>query len=115
MIADAGEHIENLALLRLGILRALGCQQRQAEAARQRNHRLVARLLLAVVMPLQLDIDVFAPINKDQLFKRASCLGNSAVCQRVRERAFGAPGYADQTVGKFGEIGKRSYGLGMQD
>ena len=40
MVANAGEDIQNLALLRLGVLRALRCQQRQLQAARQTRSRL---------------------------------------------------------------------------
>ena len=115
MIADAGEDVENLPLFRLGILRALRCQQRQAEAARQRDGRLVARFLLAVVVPLQLDVNIFATINRDEQFERASRFGHSAVGQRMRQRTFVAAGDADEAVGEFGEIGKRSYGLRLQD
>ncbi len=46
MVANAGEDIQNLALLRLGILRALRRQQRQVQAVCQIDRGLIARLLL---------------------------------------------------------------------
>ena len=83
MVADAGEDIQNLALFRLGILRALRCQQRQSQAARQFDRRLIAGLLRAVVVALQLDVNIFVAVDRDELFERAAACFHAAVRQRI--------------------------------
>ena len=114
MIANAGEDIENLPLFRLGVLRALRGQQRQAKAARQLDGRLIAGFLLAVVVALQFDINILVPKDGDELFERAAaCLS----CRRWPAHgqwAFVAAGQADQAIGIFGEIVKRSDGLRLR-
>src|SRR5208283_5233192 len=52
MVADAGEDIQNLARFRFGILCALCCQQRESQAARQLDRRLITCLLRTVVVAL---------------------------------------------------------------
>ena len=56
VIADAGENIEDLALFGSRVAWSIGCEQRQRIAARQCDHCLIARFLLAVKMPLYLYI-----------------------------------------------------------
>ncbi len=56
---DAGEHIEDLALELDRHADAVGGEQRQVELAGKRDGGLVARLLFADAVPLQLDVDFF--------------------------------------------------------
>ena len=72
MIANAGKDIEDLALFGLGILRTLRRQQRQAQAARKLDCRLVASFLRAIVVALQLDVNIFAAVDRDKLFEGAA-------------------------------------------
>ena len=90
MIANAGEDIENLALFRLGILRTLGGQQRQLQAARQFDRRLVAGFLCAVVVALQFDINIVVAIDRDKLFERAPA-SSMPPCARAYARGPSSP------------------------
>ena len=58
LFADAGEHVERLARSGGGVAHAIGGDERNAEAARAFDERLVARLLLAVEVPLERGVDV---------------------------------------------------------
>ena len=58
MISNAGEDIEDLALVRRGIADAVGGQQRQTKAFRKRDRLLIDRFFFAIVVPLQFDVDI---------------------------------------------------------
>ena len=115
VIANAGEDIQDLALFRLGVLRALGCQQRQVQAARKLNCRLIAGLLRAIVVALQFHIDIAVSIDRDELFKELAARFHATVEQCTGQRAFLASGQANQSRGIFREIGRRSQRLRLQD
>ena len=85
------------------------------QAARQLNGRLIARFLRAVVVALQFDVNIFVPIDRDELFEHAPRFGHAAAGQRMCQRTFVAAGQANQPVSKFSEIVKRSYGLRLQN
>src|SRR5271165_7394797 len=88
MVANAGEDIQNLALFRPGVLCSLRGQQRQLQAARQLDGSLIARLLCTVVVPLQFDINIFSPVDSNQLFQRGAARFHAAVCQSASQRTF---------------------------
>ncbi len=56
MVPDRREHVQNLAIPRLRIPHAVGRHHRQPQRARNPQRCLVARFLLALLMPLQFDI-----------------------------------------------------------
>ena len=89
VISDAGEHIEQLAPPRLVQRDAVGGHQRQPERARQFDQGLVARLLVAVEVALQLDVNVLAAEGANKLFQA---------------RAVGPRGQADQAFGELLEL-----------
>ena len=57
-MADAGEDIENFALILRRVVHSACCQHRQIQRACNANGRTVAMLFLTVEVALQLDIDV---------------------------------------------------------
>src|SRR5579862_843805 len=108
VIADAGEDVEDLALLRASVLRALGCQQRKLQTACQLDCSLIAGLLRAVIVALQLNINIFSPVKRDQPLELRARLTETAALQCVRQRTFVAPSQTDEAGRIFGEIGEGS-------
>ncbi len=95
---DAGEHVEDLALELGRHVDAVRREQRKVELASERDRSLVARLLFANAVPLQLDVDVLRAERLDQTLQDATPLVIAAALQGCGERAFLTPGHADQTV-----------------
>ena len=115
VIANASENIQDLPLFRLGVLRALGCQQRQMQAACELNCRLIARLLRAIVVALQFHIDISVAVDRDELFEElAACLHATAL-EDMSQRPFVASGQTYQPCGILSEIGNRSGRLRLQN
>ncbi len=110
-MADAGEHIEDLAALGLGVLRTLGREQWQLQTARQLDRCLVPRFLCPVVMALQFHVHVVTAIDRYELLKRASRFLRAALRQSTSQRPFLSPRHANQSGRKFGEIVGRGNGL----
>src|ERR1019366_898918 len=104
MMADAGEHIEDLACPGLGVLCSLSRQQWQLQTASKLDGCLVPRLLRAVVMALQFHIHVVTAIDRHELFKRTSTLRHSALCQGMGQRPFVSARHANQSRSKLSEI-----------
>ena len=115
MVANAGEDIENMALIGLGILRALRGQQRQLQAACQIDGGLIACFLLTVVVALQFDINIIVTVDRDELFERAATRRQAAAGQCISQQAFIASRETDQPDRILVEIGHRSCCLRMQD
>src|SRR4051812_24977799 len=102
--ADGGEHIEYFALGRSRVLHAIGSDDRQLEAARDRKRGMVACFFVAIEMPLQLDIDIFASKDAHELLDRAPAFFDPTARERCRERAFVASGQADEPAAKVGKL-----------
>src|ERR1700733_2557202 len=86
MMTNARKHIEQFALLRLRVRSAIGRQQRQRQFPGNLNRRLIPRLFLAAVMPLQFDINA---VTSKTFAKPLNCLRsepNSTFRKRVGER-----------------------------
>ena len=66
VMMDAGEHVEQRPRLRRREPDAVGDEGRHAERRGQLRQRLVRRLLVAAVMPLQLDVGAIAAEDADQ-------------------------------------------------
>ena len=58
LVADAGEDVEQFALRGDGVGRAVGGDQRDAEAARAVDDGLIARLLFAMVVALEFGVEM---------------------------------------------------------
>jgi hypothetical protein len=113
VVADAGEHVEQLALVGRGVADAVGGQQRQTQGARNAHGSLIAMLLVAVVVALQFDIHIARAEDVHQPLDLAQCLVIAAARQRRRQRAFVAAGQADQAFGKLRDIGQQRRALGL--
>ena len=75
MVPNRGEHVQDFAPLPGGIAHAIGRHERQAQTSRYPDGGLVARLFLAIEMPLKLHVDVAAPENLAQPLEAASGAG----------------------------------------
>ena len=58
LVTDAGEDIEDFALILCGVVHATRGQQRQVQRAGDADGRTVAMLFLTVEVALQLDVDI---------------------------------------------------------
>ena len=85
MMADAGEHVEQLALLRIGVRGMIGRDDGDAQRRRAVEDRLIPGLLLAMVVALQFGIEMM----------RAEDIGESLV---------GMAGKADESAGELGDL-----------
>ena len=65
-MADRGEHIEQLAIFFRCIAHTIGRDHRQTEMRGKTEQRLIAALLLALLVPLQFDIEIAAAIDRRQ-------------------------------------------------
>ena len=83
------------------------CQQRQLQAACQLDRCLIAGLLRAVVVALQLDVHIFAAIDRDEFFDSAAACLPTTLSQRISQQTFLAAGKTDKSRGIFSEIGHR--------
>src|SRR6516162_8235314 len=70
MVANRGENVEQLALGRGGVGHTIGGHQRDAQPARALYNRLVVRLFFAVIVALELGVDVVFAENAKQPFIR---------------------------------------------
>jgi len=95
-LPDAGEHVEDLALELCSHADAVGGEQRKVELASQRDRGLIAGLLFANAVALQLDIDVLWPEGLDEPREYLAAPVHAAALQGCGERTFIAAGHADQ-------------------
>ena len=113
-MADRGEHVEQLAVILLRIAHAVGRNHRQAQALRYAKQRLVAALLFALLVPLQFEIHIAAPVNRRQPLGDLPRLAFSAARERRRQRSLLAACQADQSGGKFFQVLNRRRALGLR-
>ncbi len=72
LVADAGEHVVERAILRRREAHAVGGHHRDVKRGRQRDQRLVVGLLVPDEMPLQLQVDVRPAEQADQAIHQAA-------------------------------------------
>ena len=77
------------------------------QRARNANGRLVAPLLFALLVALQLDIDILAAEDSHQLFHRRAAFSFAAARQRRGQRPLIAAGHADQAARVLPQIVER--------
>jgi len=95
MMADSGEQILNLAVVVCGVADAVGSNERQAERVCDTNCRLIAPLLLALMVPLQLDENVLLSEDADELFDGRAACRFAAACERRGQGTLVSAGQAD--------------------
>ena len=83
VLADGGEHVEQRPLFGRGKAHAAGGHHRHAERVGQARQRVVVVFLIALQMPLQLDIDVGAAEDADKAIEQAA----HAVALGLQQRA----------------------------
>ncbi len=66
MIANRSKNVAEFALAGGRIANAIGCQKRKFQCACDFDCRAITGFLLAMKMPLQFDIDIFAPKDLNQ-------------------------------------------------
>ena len=88
MIADTGKHIEDLPLFTSAILRTLCRQQRQIQAARKFHCSLITDFLRAIVVTLQLNINIVVTVNRNKLIEQFSAGLDAPLRKRMRQRPF---------------------------
>ena len=76
-MTDAGEYIEDFALVRRRIVDAARRQQRQVERPRNADRRAVAMLFLAVEVALQFDVDITRTEDASPVSRLSSALRHS--------------------------------------
>src|SRR2546423_8446220 len=81
MLANAGENIQHLASVRLGILHPIGREDRQAKFRSEINQRPINPIFAPQKMPLNFDIHVFATKGIDQTLRAIFRVLGSAGCQ----------------------------------
>ena len=101
VIADRGENVQRLAIDARGMRDAIRCQQRQVQTPRDFHGCLIARLFIAMQMPLQLDIYIVAPKNPAEPSHTFDSAFDAAAAERMRQRAFFAARQADEPGGMF--------------
>ena len=104
MVPQAGEHVQHLALGGRGVSDAVGGEEGETQAARDLGHRLVARLLDGVVVPLQLGVDVLAAEDADEPLRFLPRLAGPAPHERLGQGAVVAAGQADEPLGVLGHL-----------
>ncbi len=99
LLTDAGEDVEDFALLRRRMADAVGGEQGQAQPPREFDRRLVAGLFLPAEVALQFGVDVVLAEHQEGFVERRSALG---------------AGEADEALGELGDLlhGGRPFALG---
>jgi hypothetical protein len=97
-LANAVQHIGEVSILRPCITHSTGRHQRQPQTPREIDERLVAMLLGAQAMTLELDMQ---PVGEDaeQMLELTPGGVEAAVDEALGNYSFGAAGEAEQTVG----------------
>ena len=92
MIADGRKEILNLAVVCSRVANAVGGDQRQIQRVRDADRSLISPFLLAFLMALQFDVDIFAPEEIDQLLDCFASFFFAAAGQCCRQRTFVSSG-----------------------
>jgi hypothetical protein len=97
-LANAAEHVGEVAVLRVCIAYSAGRHQRQTQASREIDKGLVAVLLGAKTMSLQLDVQ---PFGKDAVKVLELAFGGveTAVDETLGDDTLGAAGKTEEAVG----------------
>ena len=101
--ADARQDVVELLVLRAGVAHAIRREQRQPQPPRQIDERLVAVLLLAQVVPFELDVQSAREEAGQGLQERPRGVEPS-LCQSPRDRPLLASGQAIQPIGVRGDL-----------
>ena len=78
------------------------------------QQRLVAALLFALLVPLQFEIHIAAPVNRSQPLGNLPRFVLTAACERRRQRTFVAARQANQSAGKLFQILNRRRAFGLR-
>src|SRR2546423_4732752 len=111
MIANASEDIGNLPLGAPCITHPIRRQQRKFQAARNFDQRMIARLLLAVEMTLQLGINILFAENIDESLRGSLCILGVSVVKVVRNWPFIGSRQANQSFRILSQFIKRHCAL----
>src|SRR5262247_1443195 len=79
VVANACEDVQNLALLRPGVLDAIGGNDRKPQCACDLNGLMIDGLLLAVEMPLHFDINAIPPKDFYKPFDRSPAFAGAFI------------------------------------
>ena len=101
LVAEAGEYVEQLALIRLSVAGAVGGYERETGRTRQLDGALVARFFVAKEVALQFGVDVARAEDRGE---PVDALAAGALLDRFGERAALVAGEADQAFGELGEV-----------
>jgi hypothetical protein len=114
-IADAGEDVEDLAVVLRGVAHAVGGDHGKMERRGDAQRCLVAPLLFPLLVALELDVYIVAAIDGDQPINSRAALRLTATRERCRERTLVAAGKADQSAGELLQIvdAGRAFGFGQ--
>jgi hypothetical protein len=96
VVANGSENIEHLPLDPRRMRYAVRREQRQAQFSRDLHRRLISRLLFAVKVPLQFDVHILAPKNRDEFPHTLHPAGDASSLERVLERPFFSAGEANE-------------------
>src|ERR1700693_967847 len=83
VLADTGEHIEHFAAVRLGVLHAVGRDDRQSICAGKIDTPAVNLFFAANEMPLNLDENIFPPKRVDQKSRAIFWIPGTAPASRA--------------------------------
>jgi hypothetical protein len=113
VVADGGEEVEDFAVAGLGVADAVGGDDGELERAGEAEGGLVAGFFFALVVALELDVDVVRAVEAGELFEEGAGGGFAAGGEGGGERAFIAAGEADESFGILGEVvvGGCAFGL----
>src|SRR5579884_275322 len=101
MVADAGEHVQDLARVASCIADAVGGEQRKLQFTRQLDRSMINDFFFTIEMSLQLDVHVLMTKDTDQPRQLIASFSNSTAPDGVSYWAGLAAGKANQAAGKF--------------
>src|SRR6266566_1766385 len=107
VVANAGKHIEDFAVLEMSVTHSVGRKERQMQALRKAHGSLVSRFFGRIEMALNLYINVPFSKNRKKPFYVPSGLFRSSVGERRCQNSFFAAGEADQPLGVFRDFFER--------
>jgi hypothetical protein len=114
VVADGGEDVEDFAVVWAGVADAVGGDDGEAERAGQAERGLVAGFFVGELVALELDADILAAVEGDEVFEEDAAGGLATGGEGSGEWAFVAAGEAEEAFGVLGEVvvGGGSFGLG---
>ena len=96
MIANAGEHLRDLSLPASRVTNSIRRQQRQFQAARNFDYRMIARFFIAIEVALQLSINISSAKDINQPLRVSLCTSVSSVVKILRQQPIASSSQANQ-------------------